>query len=99
MGASFNYRLFGDFLDRKTIAKMWDDMCEQSRHDRGHSYSGDIGMLRGNVQWHEEVLPAQHLAYEFVLQNHKEKWDPPVAAPYVNETGHKIWLIGGWCSE
>jgi hypothetical protein len=96
MGGSLNHRLFADHLGKDVIVKIWDDLCEQSRYDHGHSYSGDIGMLRGNIEWHDALLSSRSEASDFISDNHKEKWSPPVAVSF-NEEGVKFWLIGGWC--
>jgi hypothetical protein len=53
-------------------------------------------MLRGNIEWHDALLSSRSEASDFISDNHKEKWSPPVAVSF-NEEGVKFWLIGGWC--
>jgi hypothetical protein len=97
MGAEFNYRLFAD-KGKDTIVRQWDALCEQSRYESGHSYSGCIGMLDGAVRWHDIMFATEDEAHEFVADHH-EKWEPPLAAAYKDNNGQKFWLIGGWCSS
>jgi hypothetical protein len=98
MGAEFNYRLFDDKLGKEKIAKLWAGMCEQSRSDRGRSYSGCIGMLKGSPVWEDTMYPTEDKAHKFVAES-QHKWEPPVASSYTDEAGQKNWLIGGWCSS
>jgi hypothetical protein len=97
MGATFNYRLFADELGETGILQVWEDMCEQSRYESGHSYSGCIGMLKGKPRWNDAMLATEDEAREVVADRH-EKWEAPLAVSY-NENGQKFWLIGGWCSS
>jgi len=97
MGASLQTIMFADHLGQTAINQMWDDLCEQSRHDHGHSYSGDIGMLRGSPRWTDTPYFNEDEAHSYIRMNH-DKWDPPIAVSYT-EDGVKFWLIGGFCSE
>ena len=97
MGAEFNYVTFADKLGKDTIVRQWDALCEQSRYDSGHSYSGAIGMLDGDPYWRDTMFTTKDEAYEFVADT-QEKWEPPMAASF-SKNGEKFWLIGGWCSS
>ena len=97
MGAEFNYRLFADKLGESAIHAQWDSMCEQSRYDSGHSYSGAIGMLDGEPYWSDKMFSTEDAAHEFVADTH-QKWHPPLAVSF-SKNGDKFWLIGGWCSS
>lgn len=97
MGAEFNSVMFADHLGHQTILQMWDDLCEQSRYDRGHSYSGAIGMLRGTPCMNDTLFATRSEAEDYVAARH-DKWEPPVAASFT-DGGAKFWIIGGWCSS
>lgn len=97
MGAEFNYVTFADKLGKDAIIRQWDSLCEQSRYDSGHSYSGAIGMLDGSPDWRDTMFASRHEAYEYVSDT-QEKWEPPLAASFIKD-GDKFWLIGGWCSS
>lgn len=80
------------------IKESWKNQVEQSLHEDGHSYSGEIGMLGTTVaRWHDLNFPTSDGAYEYI-ETHHEKWEPAIAVSY-QEEGEKWWLIGGWCSS
>ena len=97
MGANFCARAYPDG-EKELIIERWGSAVEQSLHEDGHSYSGDIGMLgRSVARWYDKDFADREEAYEFLSEEH-EKWDPALAVSFI-ENGDKCWLIGGWCSS
>jgi hypothetical protein len=96
MGACFNSRVFSTD-DREAITRSWDNAVEQSLYEDGHSYSGEIGMLRGSIQWVDKELENEDTAEDYVVDHH-EKWEPAMAVSFTLD-GKKAWLVGGWCSS
>lgn len=98
MGASTSYRVFDDKLGKAKIEELWKSLVEQSLHDDGHSYSGEIGMLGTRIgQWYDKQFTKRNDVYDFIDENH-EKWRPAMAVSCV-ENGKKLWIIGGWCAS
>jgi hypothetical protein len=99
MGAEFNYRIYADKSGKKKIEQIWNGAVEESLHERGHSYSGCIGMLRkGIAKWHDEEFNSEDEASDFLCNSH-QKWRNAEAVSFVGENGEKEWLIGGWCAS
>lgn len=96
MGASNSYRNFPDSLERSGIQKKWNEAVDDSLHEDGHSYSGEIGMLGKKIKWHDKEFASEDEASDFIDDKH-EKGDDPMAVSYSKEDGSKWWLIGGWC--
>jgi len=97
MGANFNSRNYPDSKGKKEITAEWEAACEYSRYESGHSYSGDIGMLSGKIDWQDNMFATEREADDYAAEN-QNKWDPPIAVSYNHRDGTKWWLIGGWCS-
>jgi len=80
MGASFCAVTFKS-NDRTKIAKDFEEMAEQERHESGHSYSGTIGELHGSIRWNDLKLADERAANEW-LEQHHQKWDGPMAVSF-----------------
>jgi hypothetical protein len=98
MGANLNTREYPGTKTKAEILKQWEDDCEMSRHESGHSYSGEIGMLSGTPSWADKEFPDENTANEHICEKHK-KWSQPLAVSYKARDGTKWWMIGGWCSS
>ncbi len=92
MGAELDFRTYRTF-DKSEIRKAWTDDVEASLIANGNSYSGCIGMLGGEIQWHPKKLSTQDEAIQYLTENH-DKWEPPVAVQFIEG-----WVVGGWCSS
>lgn len=101
MGASLDYVVFHGG-HKGTIQKEFDEMANQSRYEDGHSYSGAIGMLYGDIDWRDQEFKSKREAIDYLSDTH-EKWGGPMAVSYRDpETPAphtKYWVIGGWCSS
>jgi len=71
--------------DRDKVQRMWDDDVAQSQHESGTSYSGEIGMLTGPIQWNDKKLGTAREAWDFIMETHY-KGDPPIAVSFETET-------------
>jgi hypothetical protein len=80
MGASLNAVTFR-CNDRTKIAKEFEAMAEQARHESGHSYSGTIGELHGSIRWNDLKLGNERAANDW-LADHHQKWDGPMAVSF-----------------
>ena len=98
MGANLNTRQYPAKLGKEVILKQWDDDCEMSRYEHGHSYSGEIGMLSGKPVFTDKQFETESEADDFICDNH-EKWSAPLAVSYKHRDGELYWMIGGWCSS
>jgi hypothetical protein len=96
MGANLQTRTLKDMPLPKLCAK-WEAMVEESRNERGTSYSGDIGMLRGRPSFKALSQDSQRAASDLIADQH-DKGCPPLAVSFMDK-GVKYWEIGGWCSE
>jgi len=104
MGACLNTHSYKYDLGKPEILKLWKQAVETSQWESGHSYSGCIGMLHGDPEFHDLNLKSEDEANMHITENH-EKWLKPLAVSY-NETQEngwyppgKYWMIGGWCSS
>lgn len=97
MGAEFNCRVYPDTLNKNGILEKWRTAVDVSRHEDGHSYSGAIGMLRGDPEWQDKQFNSREDAEDYLCDKH-EKWSGPLAVSFVTDKG-KYWVIGGWCSS
>ena len=83
----------------------WDNDVSDSQWSSGNEYSGEIGMLEGNVNWVKNFSTKEG-AIEYIENNH-EKWDEPMGAKYLKARGSSNrltkqlcgFIIGGWCSS
>ena len=98
MGAEFNCYVFADKQGRKKIEAAWSNAVETSLYERGHSYSGCIGMLGKDINWLDKEFADKDEAEEFLSDNH-QKWQCADAVAFKDSKGEKFWLIGGWCSS
>jgi hypothetical protein len=96
MGAIFNSVVY-EKDDRAAIQKEWNASVEQSLYDSGFAYSGEIGMLAGDIKWQDKKLETAAQAEEY-LEDHHEKWEPAMAVSFLKD-GAKHWMVGGWCSS
>jgi hypothetical protein len=81
MGGCLNSRAFFN-PDREKIKKKWAQLVEDSLYERGHSYSGDIGMLGYNIAaWHDKKFSSRREAENWLANNH-EKWQPGIAVSF-----------------
>jgi hypothetical protein len=92
MGAEFDFLTYRTF-DKSEIRKAWAEAVDGSLRESGSSYSGCIGMLGGEIQWHPRKLSTQEEAVQYVMEHH-DKWEPPVAVQFADG-----WVVGGWCSS
>lgn len=97
MGASTSFRTYPDSLGRDGIQKRWNEAVEDSLHEDGHSYSGEIGMLGKRIKWMDKELGSEDEANDLITDKH-DKGDDPMAVSYM-DGDKKMWLIGGWCSS
>ena len=98
MGANLSTREYPGTKTKEEILKLWDDDCETSRYESGHSYSGEIGMLSGKPSWEDKEFADSRAADDYICEKH-DKWDRPMAVSYKEKDGSKWWMIGGWCSS
>lgn len=92
MGSQLDFRTYRT-SDKNEVRTAWMEDVDRSLLEDGNSYSGRIGMLNGEIQWHPKKLNTQEEAVQYVMENH-DKWEPPVAAQF--DDG---WVVGGWCSS
>jgi len=71
--------------DRAQVQRQWDADVARSQHESGTSYSGEIGMLTGPIQWHDKKVGTVQEAWDWVMRTH-EKFDPPLAVSFELET-------------
>jgi len=67
--------------DRAQVQRQWDDDVARSQHEDGTSYSGEIGMLTGPIQWHDKKLGSLREAWDWVMETH-DKFEPPLAVSF-----------------
>lgn len=94
MGAIFNTIKF-ETSDKKEVQAKWNELTERSLTEDGYAYSGEVGMLAGEISWKDVKKSSAELAEEYIEETH-EKWEPPIAASY-KEGQTKGWVVGGWC--
>ena len=91
MGASLStgtYKLDSNYKDR------WNSDVEQSQHESGHSYSGEIGMLGKGFDMSSHIAEDTNEAHDYICDHH-DKWDGAMAV----KTKDGFVVIGGWCSS
>lgn len=80
MGANFNERIFRT-SSRDEAGKAWDAAVRESEIEDGMSYSGCIGMLRGEATWEDLKLGDEDVAREYLQERHR-KWSPARAVSF-----------------
>lgn len=72
-------------------------LYEQRAYEHGHGgYTGTLAEHTGQgVIKRTRVFETENDAYEYIQENHEDKWDTPVAYPVKG----KGWVIGSWCSS
>ncbi len=96
MGANLVSISFAD-APRSQIVADWQARVQESLHESGHSYSGEIGMFGGmQIVWKDLNLASRDDADTLLDEKH-EKWNAPWAVSYTHN-GKKRWLVGGWVS-
>jgi hypothetical protein len=93
MGAEFDCVHYKP-SSKATVKKLWKQAVKDDLYDNGHSYSGSIGMLGGDIDWRPEKFGTADEAEAFLAETH-EKWEPPLAV----ELEGGGWVVGGWCSS
>lgn len=93
MGAEFDYREYRT-LDRSEIERQWQADVKESRFESGNSYSGEIGMLGGPIDWLPGAPAESQSAAVDILADKHQKWDGPMAVRFADG-----WVVGGWCSS
>lgn len=98
MGACFNYLTYDD-QPQTEIRSQFKEAVEYSLHERGHSYSGEIGMLGGIAPngFQDKNFKDENEAHEWLADNH-HKWNQALAVSFVRDNKKK-WMVGGWCSS
>jgi hypothetical protein len=96
MGAIFNAVKF-ETSDKKEVQAQWNEMTSKSLLEDGYSYSGEIGMLAGEISWKDVKKSSAELAEEYVEEHH-DKWEFALAASF-KDGQTKGWVVGGWCSS
>ena len=71
---------------------------DESLYQDGHSYSGEIGMLIGPIDWQDKEFGSWREAEKYLAET-QDKFDGPMAVSFVTTEGVKGWIIGGWCSS
>jgi hypothetical protein len=100
MGASEDFRTYpkkdgwgGSVRTRSDIEKLFAYDQEQSAHEDGNSYSGQIGVMPIGISWVNETFESYNEAENYILENH-EKWDEAMGTEFPDG-----FLVGGWCSS
>ena len=92
MGACLDYRVFKG-NDKAAIRREWQAAVERDLHDNGHSYSGCVGMLGLEINWHPVPAATREAAEEVLCEKH-QKWSGPLAVRFDDN-----WMVGGWCAS
>jgi len=71
--------------DKSEVQRQWDADVRSSQSQDGTSYSGEIGMLTGPIQWHDKQFGSLREAWDWIMRTH-EKFEPPLAASFELET-------------